>query len=609
MAKPKTKSKHRRLHDRGLRPLLRPTSMFRAWLFVLLNLAGYAFVNGFWQYLWTGRWVGFSLSGFGRDLSTPLGALLLHPLSVLSYPWMIAVMGVLLAVVVFVPIIVAVLYRLGFALMFVLIVALVGHAPVLALSLLIGCLLAGRTPLRSDMPFLATLLGLVPVAVYFYIFGFGGTEWAAVMPVQRWLLSVPLLLAIVTAVVASAVVLWLAKLTRFRPGVVWPVLAALLVGPVLLFYWQIGPDRLHYELIRRDLSAGDAVFETVSLDRWMETKAQEGRDVRGLSPDTLAIAVTDDLKQQKVRLADKCRRFLDAYPSSQYAPEVLWILGLIESVQFDYPALAATTRPVPSARSERVKIIKYSSAYPLPYSAAVWKRLVEQHPDSPQAALARWRLGELALREGQLQQAEDLLARAAEALPAIIERLEQQSASENVDRLFVERVAIPTQSYYVVARHRALRLLWLMVRNDVRDDPPAAEAMRAWMRLNPRGADYLHSLQELAARYHETNFGDNLALEVILRTEDPIQRARQLTAFIETWQFSDRHRTDATVRAYFELGRLTSSHQIPGLKEPEWYFKRVVSAPNDPPNPWLDLAQGRLAWMETGRTAAPDAGE
>ena len=138
-------------HHRGQAPLLRPGFKLRTIIFILFDLAGFAVVNAYWYYLGSGQWHNFGLGTYYRNLQTPLGATFLEPLSIFSHPWMICVTGLLLAVIIFTPIMIAVLYRLTVAAAFVLVVLIVGHAPVLAMALLAGCFLAARTNLRSDM--------------------------------------------------------------------------------------------------------------------------------------------------------------------------------------------------------------------------------------------------------------------------------------------------------------------------------------------------------------------------------------------------------------------------------------------------------------------------
>jgi len=164
----------------------------------LLSAAGL-----FWQYLHSGRWFDFSAQAFGRDLTTPLGTVLLQPLDIFSYPWMILIAGGTLAVLIVVPLATAVMYQLLLSLIFVAIVAVVAHSPMLALALAAGCLVAGRTKLRRDYPMVALLLGLVPVCLFLYLLAYPGIDATMLLPLQRWILALPFFLAILLAIMAG----------------------------------------------------------------------------------------------------------------------------------------------------------------------------------------------------------------------------------------------------------------------------------------------------------------------------------------------------------------------------------------------------------------------
>ncbi|MDP6046371.1 MAG: hypothetical protein QGG25_12240, partial [Phycisphaerae bacterium] len=125
--------------------LLRPGRRWLTLLLVTATLAVFASINAFWQFLSTGRWINYSPEAIRRDLAVPLGQMLLGPLSIFNYPWMTLVAGFIMAVVIFVPILVAVLHRLRLAVVFVVIVAVLGHAPVLAGAVFVGCVLASRS--------------------------------------------------------------------------------------------------------------------------------------------------------------------------------------------------------------------------------------------------------------------------------------------------------------------------------------------------------------------------------------------------------------------------------------------------------------------------------
>jgi len=565
-------------HHRGALPLLRPAGFLRTWTFLLMSLAAFTGANAFWQYLTTGRWVNLSAEAYRHDLVTPLGELFVQPLNILHHPWMILVTGLLLAAVVFVPVVVAVLYRLGYAAVFVAVVAAVGHAPVLALALAIGCVLAGRTRLRSDMPFLAALLGLLPAGLYFYFFGLAGADTAAMLPLQRWVLYGPMLVAMVAAVLAAAMVLALAGWTGYRPGVVWPVLVILLVAPVAIFLRKVGQDELQYALLVGRLAPGEAIFEEKPLRAWTR-----GASAEGLNRQTQWIRLREDLQGLRRDLAGRCEDFLARHPASGRAPSVLWVRAQCESLQ-------------PDERAFEGDLIRFSASYPLPASQAFWSRLLKDYPASPQAALAAWRMGELAIRRREIAEGDRLLGEAVERLRAILQTF-QEAEGESPEKTFRPDPPVPSEGHYEEALSAAERLIWLIQQNDAVNDAGSAEALAAYVNVNPRGQDCYQALSVLAGAYEQTALGDNLKLAVAQATPDPYVRASMLIPLAER-----RPPTDAAIEANYELGRLAlrtaeapALALLENLRTPEAYFKVIVAAP---PNPWQRLARRQLEWLK-----------
>jgi len=193
-------------HHRGKLPLLRPSSRRRVSVFLSINFAGFVFANCFWLFISSGRWVDFQPASYWSSVFTPLGMSFLRPVSVLEQHGMIFVFGLVLSSLLLIPLMTAVMYRLSYAIVMAVIVFVLGHSPGVAIALVIGSVLAARTPLRSDMPFLAFLLGLLPSAVYFAVLTFEGIEPAAV-PFERLLVKAPVLLALVAAVASAGLVL------------------------------------------------------------------------------------------------------------------------------------------------------------------------------------------------------------------------------------------------------------------------------------------------------------------------------------------------------------------------------------------------------------------
>ncbi len=572
-------------HHRGALPLLRKVGPLRWGLFAAVNLAVFAAANAFWQYLTTGRWLDFSLQAYRRDLAAPLGEILLRPLSAFSHPWMVLVIGVLLGVILFTPVLVSVMYRLLLAGGFLAIVAVLGHAPLLAAVLGVGCLLAGRTRLRSDLPFLAVLLGLVPAGAYLYFFVFFGADSAAVQPLQRLVLAAPFVLAVVVAVLASAAVLGIARFTGFKPDVTWPVLLLLLVATLAAFYGRVGADELEYSLITENLAAGDAVFEPLALETWSRQNRTEG-----LNPQTLHIRIQDDLQRRRQELIDRCLGFVGRYPSSERAAAVLWMAAQATSLQLDSPSL-------------EVGLIKCSASHPLQASAGLWERLVNEYGQSPQAGVAHWRLGELAMREGDVRAAYQHLVRAQELLSHRPVAAKTATASGSITEVFAAMPSVPMDRYYTEAAFAVRRLLWLMDYNDVLNDPPSAEALAACLNCDPHDAHYLDRLSELAGTYEHTHLGDNLKLAVALACPNLYERAEMLILLAE------RPGSDAAIEADYELARLAMRTAeapalvlVENLHKAEDYFRAIQAAG---PSPWKAMAEEYLASLKAASQTLP----
>ncbi len=582
---------------RGLAPLLRSPNRWRPGLFLTINLLGFITVNAFWSYLATGQWVSFSLSDYHRQAATPLGHSLLHPVSVLQEPWMILVHALVLGTVIFVPLVVSVLYSAVFSILFVAAVAVFGQAPGMALALALGSTLASRTRLRSDVPILAVLLGLIPAFLYAHLFGFSGWQLQGVLPLQKWVLNTPLIGAFVAAALAAGAVLWLGKLTRYRPGVVWPVLTITLATPMVVFFTAVGPAKLRYALLVDPLVGGDVLMQSVPLETWIRQQETLGRDPSRHSDQTLDVAIADDLVQRRVHFRNQAESYLQQHPDSPWAPDVLWVLARSQSLQVD-------------RRARQVGLLKYDATWPVDASANTWQRLIENHPASPQAALARRWLAELALREGDLARADDLAHQAVRSLEQAVAELRARQAP--AEEILQAMPTMPSATYYEQALFTARRIVWLIERNDALTNAPAAEALRAWYRLNPQAPGYESQLRRIADLYAQTHLGDNLRLAIILLTDDQYDRAELLIDFVEAFRYSRAQLTDAAVPAHYELGRLAQNkaHRpaialVEDLKSPQWYFTKVMDAPNEPPNPWRPRAQARLNWIK-GATQPED---
>lgn len=566
----------------GAPPLLRHSGLWRTGIFLAVSLGGYVAANLFWQYLSTGDWQGLVRLSVWKGLLTlsgpwsrPLGEAFYRPLSILSYPWMIVVLGLALGLVILIPVIMGVLYRLRVAAAFVLVAALVGQAPVLALTLGLGACLAALTPLRTRRPLLAVLLGLLPVGLYLWLASYAAADAASVLPVQRWIPYMPMLVALAAAIVGTVLVLTLVRLTRYRPGAVWPAVVILLAMPVVIFYGKIGPAELEFSIIAHRL-AGCSLFEPTLAESLLRDRRAEG-----LSGEKLQNLVEADLSARQRELVAACDAFLARNAQSSRRPEVLWVLAQARSLQVDQNALQSGT-------------VRYTETFALPQSEAVWRKLAEDYPAAPQAGLANWRLAELALREQKVAQARPLLDAAVTTLRNLAQRHTLAQRSEPLQAIFNPPPAVPPATCYDQARLDVERLAWLVNSNRVGADPAAAAALAAYLDADPSQADYYQKLVALRDNplYQKTSVANNIKLAIAKATSDLAQRVETLHAIA-----ADGADLDAALEANYELGRLAMQPALARqaklkLKPSAEYFKLVAQGPT---NPWTEQAAKWLA--------------
>ncbi len=570
-------------------PLLRPGGWLGWCALVLMNLFLLGAAGLFWQYLHSGRWFDFSARAFGRDLTTPLGTVLLGPLDIFSYPWMILIAGLALAVLIVIPLATAVMYQLLLSLVFVAVVAVVAHSPMLALALAAGCLVAGRTKLRRDYPMVALLLGLVPVCLFLYLLAYPGIDATMLLPLQRWILALPFFLAILLAIMAGGVAVILATAGRLRSGVIWPGAGIIILASAGLFYWQIGPAELHYAILTKTVSPGDAIFAPVPREAWIKIHGE------GLGEQALTLRINDDLEARRARLASHCEEFLRQYPKSPRAPSVAWLRAQCESLQLD-------------ARGLDSGLISYTAAFVQRKSTDAWESLLEKYPTSRPAALARWHLGVLQLRLAAsgpgpsalawAKLARGTLRQAQQELREVVADLRDEDTAAG-GAVFGRSALLPGKQNYENALFAVECLNWTIDRNDVLTDARCAQALARLTGANPYRHQYDAEIKALATApdYAQTKMADNLQIAQAKLHRNVYDRAEALKAIAAD------QRTDAAIEAFYELGRIsmqTASARVIRLllNRPEEYFKIVIAAPR---NPWQGRAAENLLWL--GSTA------
>jgi hypothetical protein len=551
-------------------------------LLFALNLLVFLAACLFWVRLSTGQWLALGAASFRASLLAPVAEALAMPVSVVYYPWMIAVYALLVSLFVFVPITVAANYRLIASAAFVVVLALVGHAVVLSLAVMVGCMIVSFARHKGYAPPASTALGLISPVALLGLLAYAGIDAAVVQPIQRWIPVSWLILGALAAVTAGLLIASISWLAKARRGVVLPVQIVFLAGSIVVFAWRVGPDRLDYALLRQQIQSPESIFSPESIERWRHL-ASEHDPHRMKLGDLIRAHRRVELRA----LIHQANDFVAEHPESPQVSGVLWLMSQMESLELDEHALDNGQ-------------IRFSADWPSPEAQPTLLRLVQQHPNRPQTDLARLRLAELALRDIQPMRAEKLLAQAETNLKDYLGARDRPPVRNG--HLFVDPPAMPPLQIYAQAYDRVRLLRWLIERNNVLTDDAAAKALAIFMRLNPLKRDFSARLARLRREGDpatgvdpaKTSLADNLELASALSISDNVQRARRLRELAEGL-------TDAAIQANYELGRLLLQaphlrQRIPQLKPADQYF-RLVSR-EAPVNPWQDAAAQHLRWLQ-----------
>ncbi|MEW6251668.1 MAG: hypothetical protein AB1716_13570 [Planctomycetota bacterium] len=520
----------------------------------------------FTHWLHSGR-LDFSLDSYIKPLrfwglpTQNLYDFIVFPINVVNTQMHALVIGLLFATIVAVPISVAILYRLRAALPFLAVVVVLAHLPWMAVTLLGSCVLAAAKPFRMSFKFGSALVGMLPVLLYLYLATRGPTALtsASISPEQKLLLAAPWVLAILAACTMLAVIILLAWIVNYRPGVVAPVMALMFVAPVMLFSRYVGVDELHYRLLESQFGPRSERFAPVQdvagqilqlvhtwtrpglipeqrREKLLALLSNEPREVASLQR-RFARRLLLDLMDSRREAAEACRKFIADHPRSQYVPCALFIWGQALDTRLD-------ERKLPL---ERDLFRELYTDFPHAESETVWKDLLTRYPHTPLAVAARRRFAQLRLRSGDAEGALTVLTGLGTAPDARSAAPPTQPARPLLRTLPPETGLgyDPDQD-----RFEAECLRELIGQNQA--DPKYGTAVLAELAgLDPHRPAYAEQLLRLAERYPDSRLYDDLLVRWAKATPDPEQRAAQLRACVDRFEHSD-----ALAEALFELADL-----------------------------------------------------
>ncbi len=574
------------VHTTGFpRPLLLPRPRWWWVCCILFAIAMQVAMCAFWNYLQTGQWIDLSFSAMRNGLAAPISDTILGALSIFSYPWMLVVFGITLGLMLLIPLVMATLYPLWSSLLAAGALIVVAHNPIMGIVVAMGCVLVARNRWRHTHPYGALLLGGLPTGLLLQLLVFTAADTSLLLPMQRWILAIPFLLAMGVILLGGLLCFAIAHLRRLRPGVIWPCVLIMALPTGWVFFQQVGIDELHYALLLRGVEGGDVIFPAQPREVWRQKYAP-----RSPQPQ-LARRAHEHLNARRAALLTRCDAFLTTFPKSSRAPAIAWLAGQTQSLQLNHATLPALIAP--------------TAAWPLEWSLAPWQGMVDRWPTHPAAALAKLQLARLQLRAiakapkpdktnlKRAQAAMQTLQAARDQLAQAIAHLVTAQSDDARMGLFTPHTSLPDLDDYRQGLQATEELLWKIRSNDVLTDPACAWALSKLLCANPYALDYSRQLRVLQANatIKTTKLLDNVQMAIALQHADLHDRSRAMIALAKD------ERTDTAIEANYELGRIALQTSLAPsmdllLDPSEEYFRKVVGAVD---NPWTRKAANWLA--------------
>ena len=132
----------------------------------ILALAAFIAACLYWTKLITGELWAFGLTDFISSKLWNIDEVILNPMSIFEYPWMILVLGLVMGIFAVVPLLVSQLMSFSYCLPFVLAVIFLANLPGLGMCLLISCIAVACRPLRFRSRIIAIALCMAPQIIY-----------------------------------------------------------------------------------------------------------------------------------------------------------------------------------------------------------------------------------------------------------------------------------------------------------------------------------------------------------------------------------------------------------------------------------------------------------
>jgi len=535
----------------------------------LLAIAAFGLCGFFWSRILTGSFWSFNAASVISPSFWRLDKVVTSGVSIFEYPWQILVLGLLMGVLAVVPVLISQLMSFSYSVPFILEVFFLANLPGFSFCLLVSCIAVACRPLRFRSRFISLAL-CTSVQVFYWGF-LGGVR--NVEPIAWGFSFSPWVVAWLTALAFSGLVLGIGHFTRYKPGLVWIFTTVFVVLAVVTFETRIGFDELDYQLYVANNNPEDVVeFHdhsiTSALDRTIadptarhylsafyspepiELRAELKREIqsrlsRGPWPNWFVLPPELDYQPKKQWLLSQYDLFIKRRPNSMRMPVALYYKAMLSEYSPDTELLG------------QKEVLHFYSDYPHELSRPIWWSLYKDFGKSPESIEARWRIARHLAGQRTFAQADELLAEAEVMATKRLKEMEQQpAASETFLGLFhAPADSVMTKVKLEQLDMRLKELRYLIGPENRTDKKDTQKRLAIFVMLNPHARDYGWRLEELLEQTDKNDpLRDNILLAKAKLIADDQARGERLTALYK--EFKD---TDGGMYALYELARLKIS--------------------------------------------------
>lgn len=547
----------------------------------ILALTVYLITSLFISKLTTGTLFSISFGG-----TWYLQQFLFSPLSIFEYPWQIIVLGMLTGILISVPVLTSQLMSFRYSILFLLILAFIAKLPGMAIFLLINSFAAALRPLRFRSRYIAIVLCMSPILLYFAYFG-GAKSNDNI----QWALSfTPWLYGWLTAMVIAAIVLGIGHFTRYRPGLIWSTTAAVLVGTIIIFQLTINFAELDYQLYIAKNNPQEIVeFHDHSITEALNktiTDPKSRKYFQGLFYPTETIQLRTELKKEiqdrlfhqrwpewfmipdELRYQEKKQQLLKQYDLFINPPKQWWKPVALHNAfakskartkrmptALYYKALLSEYTPESKLLGEK-EILRFYSDYPNKDASKIWWDIYVKFDQSLESLESRWRIAMYLAGQERFSLAAELAEEAMEKLQEQLLATTDQAKQSRLGKAFtLPTTSVITEFDLKKLKAKLLSLLELISGPNHTDNDASRKRLAEFVMLNRYRRDYPEKLDSLLAGMNEDDpLRDNVLLAEIMLIPDTLLRAEQLDELAKKFIG-----TDAGINAKFELAVLRVS--------------------------------------------------